>query len=114
MELDGAVVIVTGASSGIGAATARLAAGRGSKVVPAARRSDRVEDLADAPPERSSMPPVERDLAAACCAGSSVAAGRYVTHGSNSRSHIGHPRPRCLRAQTNGVAGNKQGIAQQM
>ena len=46
MEIDGAVVIVTGASSGIGAATARLAAERGAKVVLAARRTGRIEDLA--------------------------------------------------------------------
>ena len=51
MELDGAVVIVTGASSGIGAATARLAAGRGAKVVLAARRWDRIKDLADGMPD---------------------------------------------------------------
>jgi NADP-dependent 3-hydroxy acid dehydrogenase YdfG len=46
MNLEGAVVIVTGASSGIGAATARLAAARGAKVVLAARRSDRIAALA--------------------------------------------------------------------
>jgi len=46
VELDGAVVIITGASSGIGAATARMAAGRGAKVVLAARRSDRIKELA--------------------------------------------------------------------
>src|ERR1035437_9522241 len=59
MELDGAVVIVTGASSGIGAATARLAAGRGAKVVLAARRWDRIKDLAADLPDALA---VETDL----------------------------------------------------
>jgi NADP-dependent 3-hydroxy acid dehydrogenase YdfG len=38
--------VVTGASSGIGAATARLLAGAGFRVVCAARRADRIEALA--------------------------------------------------------------------
>ena len=39
--------VVTGASSGIGAATARVLAGHGFRVVCAARRTDRVEALAE-------------------------------------------------------------------
>src|ERR1019366_4920714 len=44
--IEGKVVIITGASSGIGEATALLLASRGAKVVLGARRSDRLEALA--------------------------------------------------------------------
>jgi NADP-dependent 3-hydroxy acid dehydrogenase YdfG len=46
MEIDGKVMIVTGASSGIGEATARAAARAGARVVLAARRRERLEALA--------------------------------------------------------------------
>src|SRR5438093_9633563 len=45
MELPGAVVVVTGASAGIGRATALAFAHEGSTVVAAARREDRLADL---------------------------------------------------------------------
>jgi NAD(P)-dependent dehydrogenase (short-subunit alcohol dehydrogenase family) len=46
VQVDGAVVVVTGASSGIGAATARAAAAAGARVVLVARREDRIAVLA--------------------------------------------------------------------
>ena len=45
--IKGKVIAITGASSGIGEATALLLAGRGAKVVLGARRSDRLEALVD-------------------------------------------------------------------
>jgi short-subunit dehydrogenase len=47
MDLRGAVVVVTGASSGFGELAARRFARAGSRVVLAARRMDRLEALAD-------------------------------------------------------------------
>jgi NADP-dependent 3-hydroxy acid dehydrogenase YdfG len=44
--IDGKVVVITGASSGIGEATAVLLAQRGAKAVLGARKSDRLEALA--------------------------------------------------------------------
>ncbi|MDB5482885.1 MAG: oxidoreductase [Caulobacteraceae bacterium] len=44
--IEGKVVAITGASSGIGEATARLLAGRGARVVLGARRTDQLEALA--------------------------------------------------------------------
>jgi len=46
MELNGAVAVVTGASSGFGELTARLLAREGASVVLAARRVERLEALA--------------------------------------------------------------------
>jgi NADP-dependent 3-hydroxy acid dehydrogenase YdfG len=46
-EADAKVVAITGASSGIGEATATLLAARGAKVVVGARRIDLLEDLTD-------------------------------------------------------------------
>jgi NADP-dependent 3-hydroxy acid dehydrogenase YdfG len=46
-NIAGKVIIVTGASSGMGAAAARHLAGHGASIVLAARRTDRIEGIVD-------------------------------------------------------------------
>jgi NADP-dependent 3-hydroxy acid dehydrogenase YdfG len=46
-NIEGKVVVITGASSGLGEATARLLSAQGASVVLAARRADRLKSLAD-------------------------------------------------------------------
>jgi NADP-dependent 3-hydroxy acid dehydrogenase YdfG len=45
--IENRVVVITGASSGIGEATAKLLAKEGAKVVLGARREDKLERIAD-------------------------------------------------------------------
>jgi NADP-dependent 3-hydroxy acid dehydrogenase YdfG len=64
MEIEGSVCIVTGASSGIGAATARALAARGAPVVLAARRAERLESLAAELPDALAVATDVTDAAA--------------------------------------------------
>src|SRR5882724_7270412 len=47
-NVEGKIVVVTGASSGLGEATARLLSAQGASVVLGARRTDRLAALVDA------------------------------------------------------------------
>jgi NADP-dependent 3-hydroxy acid dehydrogenase YdfG len=46
-NIEGKVVVITGASSGLGEASARLLAAQGASIVLGARRQDRIKSLAD-------------------------------------------------------------------
>lgn len=58
-DLTGKVALVTGASSGIGLATAKALAGQGAQVVAAARRMDRLQTLAA---EQANIAPFQMDV----------------------------------------------------
>lgn len=61
MSLQDKVVVIMGASSGIGAATAKLLASKGAKVTIAARRMNRLEEIKQANPD-SDILAVEADV----------------------------------------------------
>ncbi|WCG35750.1 SDR family oxidoreductase [Companilactobacillus farciminis] len=61
MSLQDKVVVIMGASSGIGAATAKLLASKGAKVTIAARRMNRLEEIKQAIPD-SDILAVEADV----------------------------------------------------
>ena len=46
-NIEGKVIVITGASSGLGEATARLLSAHGATVVLGARRADRIHSLAE-------------------------------------------------------------------
>src|SRR5437763_14795274 len=46
-NIEGKVIVITGASSGLGEATARLLSAQGATVVLGARRADRLQSLAE-------------------------------------------------------------------
>ena len=62
-NIEGKVVVITGASSGLGEATARLLCGQSASVVLGARRVDRLQSLADELTGRGSKAlPVQTDV----------------------------------------------------
>jgi NADP-dependent 3-hydroxy acid dehydrogenase YdfG len=61
MDIAGKIVLLTGASEGIGLATARLLADQGAKVALVARSAARLEQLASLLPDALAVPIDMRD-----------------------------------------------------
>jgi NAD(P)-dependent dehydrogenase (short-subunit alcohol dehydrogenase family) len=98
-SLDGARVLVVGASSGIGRATAELAAGEGARVALVARRVERLREIADALPGSVAVQADVRDQAA-CAAAVGEAAGAFG--GLDAVAYVSGATPLGLLAEPEG------------
>jgi NAD(P)-dependent dehydrogenase (short-subunit alcohol dehydrogenase family) len=85
----GKVAVVTGASSGIGEATARRLAAAGMTVVAAARRAERLERLADELPNVVAHPADVSDTAAVDALGDRVREEYGVCHALINNAGVG-------------------------
>jgi NAD(P)-dependent dehydrogenase (short-subunit alcohol dehydrogenase family) len=85
----GKVAVVTGASSGIGEATARRLAAAGMTVVAAARRAERLERLADEHPNVVAHPADVSDTAAVDALGDRVREEYGVCHALINNAGVG-------------------------
>jgi len=54
-NIESKVVVITGASGGLGASTARLLAEHGATIVLGARRKDRIDQVVDIPNHASAI-----------------------------------------------------------
>ncbi len=99
-RLAGTVALVTGASSGIGEATARSLAAEGASVAIVARRLDRLNALADSIGDQSRVEVIEADVTDEDQARSMVDRtvsrfGRLDTLVNNAGRHAAGPDRRC-------------------
>lgn len=93
IRLDGRVAVVTGASSGLGARFARVLHAAGARVVLAARRAERIEELARDLPGSVARPTDlhDRDQRAALVAGTLEAFGRLDVLVNNAGAGTPYP-----------------------
>jgi NAD(P)-dependent dehydrogenase (short-subunit alcohol dehydrogenase family) len=85
-DMNGRVALITGASSGIGRATAELFAAKGASVVVAARRQDELDSLVAEIQARGGTASAVRTDGSV-----STDVGRMVDHARTCRSRRYHP-----------------------
>ncbi len=85
-KLDGKVAVITGASSGIGEATAEALAAEGASVVVAARRKDRLSELVERINGNGG-----KAVSVECDVTDEEAAHDLIRHAKDELGRVGHP-----------------------